>query len=800
MNDWPGDPSGRHERVAELFAAAIELNVEARLQFVERACSGYPALLDELLSLLAAHETDGGVLDHGFDPARLAGLLHEHPSDRAPARVGPYRVVRELGRGGMGTVYLAERDDGQYEQRVAIKLVPEGLESPGLIERFLRERRILARLEHANIARLVDGGVTEEGRPYLVMEYVEGEPITTYCDSRRLDVDARLALFEAVCGAVQYAHGNLVVHRDLKPGNILVSAAGVKLLDFGIATLLDAESGAAATLTRGPRPLTPGYAAPEQLRGEAVTTRTDVYGLGAVLYELLSGRRPHDVERGSIEELARVLTDDVAPPSNVRTVATAAARATDPRGLRQRLRGDLDAVALMALHQEPGRRYPSAEALRDDIRRHRTGHPVVARPVSAAQRLARFVRRNRVAAAATAVAVLSVGAGLAATIWKAGEAARQRDLALREADKATRVYNLTAQLFQLATPAQAQGREVTLREALDTGRVWISRELAEQPELRAELDIVLGDVYYALGLFEPALELFEDAVEARRSVFGETYESVSSALLMVGKAHEALGNPDSAEAAARRSLAVLDRLPPYDGRTFLMTHALARLGESLRRGGRLAQAEDTIRYALAILPASEPDAELRRGVLLTTLGHIRRARGDPAGSESMHRQVLRIRRRLWGDNNPEVANALVNVAAAVADQGRVDEAASLYREGLALRRRTQGHDHSEYATDLNGFADFLRINGTLEDARSAYEEALPILRRSLPPDHPRVIGALLGLAATLTELGEESRARSHLDRAAVAVAALRGRAGPDAAEVLRLAEWLKQLAGPRRTY
>ncbi len=358
-----------------------------------------------------------------LDIERGAALL-EATSDVEPSRrrVGPYRLLRELGRGGMGVVYLAERVEGGFEQRVVIKLIKRGMDSDAILRRFLRERQILAGLEHVNVARLFDGGVTDDGQPYFAMEYVDGKPLTAYCDERGLAVEQRLRLFEDACRAVQHAHGKLVVHRDLKPSNMLVTSEGqLKLLDFGIAKLLVEEDDATALTQAGTRLLTPDYAAPEQVRGEPVTTATDVYALGVVLYELLTGRLPYDGDRRGRTDVARAVCEvEPRPPS--------LAVASQPR-LAKRLRGDLDTIVLKALSKEPSRRYASAEALAEDVRRHLAGHPVQARRDTMAYVAAKFVRRHKVGVAAAAVVTLSLLLGLVGTTWQAAVAARERDRA-----------------------------------------------------------------------------------------------------------------------------------------------------------------------------------------------------------------------------------------------------------------------------------------------------------------------------------------------------------------------------------
>ncbi|MEK7330512.1 MAG: serine/threonine-protein kinase, partial [Candidatus Eisenbacteria bacterium] len=494
-----------------------------RTAFLDQACDGDAELRALVEALIRADESAGAFLDRPaaeLAPELLAGEPEPAPEPPMAGRqIGPWRVVREVGRGGMGAVYLAERADGAFEQTVALKLIKRGLARAEILQRFLRERRILARLEHRNIARLADGGVTDDGLPWFAMEYVEGQPITDWCDEHRAGVEERLRLFRAVCDAVQYAHRNLVVHRDLKPSNIFVTADGeVKLLDFGIARLLsDEPDGDALTLTReGLRVLTPHYAAPEQLRGEAATTATDLYSLGVVLYELLSGARPFGRSATSLDQLRReVLEEEPVPPSGLRSE------------WRHPLRGDLDNIVLTALRKEPQRRYPSVEALLADLERYREGRPVQATPPSARYRIAKFVRRNRVSVIAGAVVTLTFLVGVVATMWQAVAAALvvaslvgglavsigQTRLARREARKAEEVRSFLLRVFEVADPYHSRGQSVTARELLDQGARRIDSELKGQPALRAEMLGVLADLYLKLALVEPAMKSFRAFIE-----------------------------------------------------------------------------------------------------------------------------------------------------------------------------------------------------------------------------------------------------------------------------------------------
>jgi serine/threonine protein kinase len=454
------------DRLDELLEAALEREPEERSRFLLQACSGDRALRADVEEILA-RETEEGPFDRLFG-AFTGALTDEYVDGISPGeRLGPYEVERLVGRGGMGSVFLARRADGQFDQQVAIKVLRRDAAGEEPRRHFLAERQILARLSHPNIARVFDGGLTAGGRPYLVMEYVEGTPIDRFCDARRLGIRERLLLFSAVCGAVHYAHRNMVIHRDLKPGNILVTADGrPKLLDFGVAKLL-AAGDEGATLTRTWwLPMTPDYASPEQVRGDPVTTASDVYALGVLLYELLSGHRPHQFGRRAPAEILRVLSEvEPVPPSHaIMTVeegegqkgefarvtpkGVAWARSTDPRTLERRLKGDLDTIVLKALRKEPERRYGGAGDLAADIERYLEGRPVAARPDTVGYRLAKFVRRHRAATAVAATILLSL-AGIAATM------AVQAHLVARERDRADRTAEL---LFLRRNPEREAGR------------------------------------------------------------------------------------------------------------------------------------------------------------------------------------------------------------------------------------------------------------------------------------------------------------------------------------------------------
>ena len=774
----------RWERIVVLFEEARERPVVERTRFLESAALD-GEMRGAVEQLLRADASAFPLLDGS--PRVLAAAVSPRLSAPrlAGQRVGPYTLVRELGRGGMGVVYLADRED--LEKLVALKLVSGGLASPDRIERFLLERRVLAQLAHPHIAGLLDAGVTDDRTPWFAMEYIEGEPIDGYCDSRRLAVADRLALFEQVCEAVSYAHQNLIVHRDLKPSNILVTRAGrVKLLDFGIAKLLESPSDDAAALTRtGVRALTPEYAAPEQLRGGRVTTATDVYGLGVLLYELLTGQRPHAGaarEEWSVEHA--ILEREVARPSSavVRTAerregaagraaspdreTIAAARATTVARLRRQLRGDLDTIVLKSLAKEPERRYPTAERLLDDLRRHRRGLPVAARPDTVVYRAAKFVRRHRAAVVAASLGVLSIVLGLAAALWEQGRAARERDIARRERDKARRVVEFITGVLAAADPGEARGDTLNVYDLLARSERGIDTALANQPEAQADLWNVVGQVYSGLGEYEHARLLLERALAARRKALGDQHPDVAESAVELGVVLRAQGDYQRAERLVREALSTRRAL-------FGEAHAevaatLNVLAEVLYYKGEYARAAEMMREALAVNRRHGADSGLV-ATSLVNLAETLRPLGQLEEAERMFKDALRIRRAVLGNDHPLVPATLTSLAALLRDLGDYAEAESLLREALATRRAILGAEHPDVASTLTALAYVLHWQGDYAGAEPLYRQALAIDRQRRGPDNQEVAMDLFALAAMLHDRGGADAEAEQLYRSSLGV-------------------------------
>lgn len=656
----------------------------------------------------------------GPDGPGSAGFYRHGGDDPRPERIGPYRVVREIGSGGMGVVYLAVRDDPQFQRRVALKVVRRGMDTAEVVRRFGLERQVLSALNHPNIAALLDGGVTEDGRPYFVMEYVEGEPIADHCDSHRLTVDERLALFRTVCGAVQFAHSNLVVHRDLKPANILITPSGVpKLLDFGIAKLLnpalapDLIDPTAADL----RLMTPEYASPEQVRGDPITTASDVYTLGVLLYELLTGHRPYrlksrikkdiedvicntDPEKPStavsrVEVIAAGGTDGVSPvKSTTRTITPAdvsRARESRPERLRRRLEGDLDNIVLMAMRKEPQRRYTSAAQLADDIGRHLNDEPVIARPDRALYRATKFVRRNRGAVTVAALVTLALTTALGLAVWQTSRAEAQR--ALAETGRQEAMEQKAAADAQRERAQSATGAAIRLAELME----GFARDLesfqssAKRRELFAES--TLRNLQQIEARFNAAPEV-RGALARAYLLLGDRQGGIRGA--SAGKQTDALESYRKALALAE-SLVLPER--PFENAS-LRISALRRIGDALEQvdaGASLKSHQAALDLAQGAVDAGDRANELRRALAGTTLdvGDVLNKKGKVDEARALFEKSLQLRRELAieaGDDDPiarrDLAVGLGRVASALMAANRPADALALCVESNRLRDAT----------------------------------------------------------------------------------------------------------------
>ncbi len=755
-------------RADRIFATALDLAASEQRAWVAEECGDEPELRALVERLLDNVDEDDELVTGGG----LTGPLWNNFAaslDQAPGldgkRIDRYRLLREIGRGGMAVVYLAERADRQFDQQVALKLIKRGTDTDEVVTRFRQERQIMALTQHPNIARLLDGGSTAEGRPYFVMEHVDGRPIDRYCDDQRLAIRERLRVFLDVARAVAYAHRNLVVHRDIKPSNILVSDDGeVKLLDFGIAKFLDPETRVDLTRTKV-RMMTPAYASPEQVRGAPVTTASDIYQLGLLLYLLITGRSPYSVDPLS-DSMAMAITDE--PPTRPSTVVGARAlqsaadqsatteqicdqRRTTLARLRRELNGDLDNIVLMALRKEPERRYASALQLIDDIERYLVGRPVEARSSTWSYRTAKFIRRNWVAVAAATILVMVTSAlvvfytvQLTRERNRANEAAAR---ASREAVVATEVSDFLVGLFEVSDPSEARGNAITAREILDRGADRIGDELGEEPLTQARLMKTMGKVYRQLGLFESATSLLEHSVELLGEHRGQEHPDWADGASELGDLYWQLGRYPEAEQLLQQAMAVFEATAD---RETMLAIVLDSLGELYADQGKLVEAETLYLRSLKILEAQHGANDPAVADTLNNLALLYRIDGKPAQAEPLFQRALGIMEANLDSDHPHLAAALNNLALVYWDREQYDQAEPLFRRSLAILEKVVGPDHPQVAIALHNLADLKQDQGDLEAPEALYERSRNILEASLGPDHPNVATSLDGLADLYT--------------------------------------------------
>ena len=725
------DPAASWPRISRLFDELLELEPAQRSERLDALRLESAELGAELERLLAADAQPGGMLDRDLAAALAAGAGARSGGDQSAADLsdvdtfdgedlsgrlaGAYRLGDRIGSGGMGTVYTAVRADGLYEQRVAVKVLT-AVGSPELLRRFARERTILAGMEHPHIARLLDAGALDD-RPYLVMELVEGESLVAHCDQRWADLATRLRLFSQVCAAVAFAHRRLVVHRDLKPSNVLVGAGGeVKLLDFGIASLLDPEGAGEAAMTSTRRVFTPAYAAPEQVFGQPITTATDVYALGALLHELLVGYPPEPPWQ-SPQATGAHLTATLAGLAEEEAAAVAAARGLERRGLARRLRGDLEAIAATALRLEPERRYTSVDALAEDVESYLAGRPVAVRRQDRVYRTRLFVRRHRASIAASALAL----AGLVAGLWVAVAQAREaRSEALRAgALRRFLALELKRELHD-QVPTGPDGP--TLGYMLDHGLRDVDRNLAREPEVAAEVFSIAGETYRMINASERAVAALRGALVRKRALYTER---------------------DPRLKQARLDLA----------------HALIESGETAEAGPLLEALEHETR--------GEVGEE--RYYIVRILGEQRRRVGDLAGAEAAHREALVVQRRLGRQDSAEGVNQLTRLATVLYLEGRYRESERLLGEVVA-QAPAVAKEQVPIAWSRRAYARHRM--GDLEGAKLAYRHALEGFAEQRPMEAAEwaVAYASCGSGLLLAEIGDGEAARAMLTRPEVAAA------------------------------
>jgi eukaryotic-like serine/threonine-protein kinase len=746
----------RWRAISPYLDEALELPTVDRAAWLASIYARDAGLAVDLQTLLAEHDRvhESRFLEQPVPVASQALLTQS----LAGQTVGAYRLVSLIGQGGMGSVWLAERCDGRFEGQVAVKLLNIALMGRVGEERFRREGTILARLSHPHIAHLIDAGVTPTGQPYLILEHVAGQSIDRYCDDNTLDVEARIRLFLDVLEAVAHAHANLIVHRDIKPPNVLVGAdARVKLLDFGIAKLLERDAGWDGTgetsaLTReAGTALTLEYAAPEQVTGGSVTTATDVYALGVLLYVLLTGQHPAGAAVQSPATLIHAIVD--TEPRRVSEAVVADAEPTSSHAarcgttasrLRRVLRGDLDTIVAKALKKNPAERYGSVTALADDLRRFLRHEPISARPETLIYRAGRFVRRNARGVSMAAVGAL-VLAGFTAVYMN--RLAQERDRAQREAAKATKVSELMVGLLSGADPIanRATGDGPTVRGLLDAGAEQVERDLAGQPDVQAEMLTVLGRIYRRLGVFDKAQHLLERALVVGRDAYGAEHVRLAQTLNDLGVLLTDKGDYAAAAPALEQALAMRRKLLGPEHADVAVT--LVELGRVYQDQGFNHRADPLLRESLAIRRKVLGEDHRETAVSLNAVASVMRLDGDLTGAESLLRRSLELNRRTRGEYHANTGTSLHDLGVVAASRGDYASAESLFRQALATHRRALGAEHPIVATTLNSLSRVLVEQRRYDEAVAALDAALAIARPALGRDHQLVAIYAINLAS-----------------------------------------------------
>lgn len=731
-----------NEQVSLLFREVADLPREQR-ESIFAARNVPPELRDEVESLLAYDSEDHSVTECVGQAAEAAyRAARDLPLEASLAgqTVGAYTLECPIGQGGMGSVWLAQRSDGRFEGRAAVKFLNTALVGRAGGDRFRREGTILARLHHPHIARLLDAGISPIGSPYLVLEHVEGEHIDRYCDARGLGAEARIRLFLDVLEALAHAHANLIVHRDIKPSNVLVTPDGqVKLLDFGIAKLLEDadQTGRATELTReGGGALTPEYAAPEQVTGGAITTATDVYSSGVLLYRLLGGQR----RAGSPAQSMRALVDAEFP---------------ELPGVR----GDLATVVAKALKKDPAERYASAVAFAEDLRRHLDHEPISARPDTLRYRTAKFLRRRWRGVTASAAVVVLI-AGLMS--FYTARLAAERNRARLEAAKAAKVSDLLTGLLTATDPYISHDvKEPTVRGILDAGTERVHKELAGEPELKAQMLTVMGRVYQRLGQHDKAQPLLEEAVAIDRR--GPETEGLAQSLNELGVLRREKGDFSAASQMLGEALAMRRRLLGGEHRDVAET--LVDLARVYTDQGDTERAEPLLREALQIRRKALGEENDETATSMNDLALVLWDKGELAEAAALFRQSLAIDRKVFGENHASVAAVMDNLALVTEDLGDGPTAVSLFREALAIRRKVLDKNHTGIAISLNNLSHPLREQGKLDEAAALLREALDIARTTLGDEHPLTAAFMVNLGRIQLEQGQAHTAEPLVRRA-----------------------------------
>jgi eukaryotic-like serine/threonine-protein kinase len=734
--------------VKDIFDSALELPEESRYNYIKERCRGNFRLFSEVESLLDSFGRAGTFIENGIS---FANNIDEANDPLINQVIGSYKIIKKLAGGGMGCVYLGERSDKQYIKQVAIKLINPGLSHGAIIKRFRNERQALANLDHPNIARLLDGGTTSNGVPYFIMEYIAGDPVNKYCDNNKLKITERLKLFRTICSAVHFAHQNLIIHRDIKPENIIVTKDGIpKLLDFGIAKILDSNNDEYVYdgLTKpGAWHLTPEYASPEQILGENVTTSTDIYSLGVLLYVLLTGHQPYRFYNSNPADLNNIISKEIPQrPSHIVTTTeermmkdgqkisidpgkVSSDRSDSPDKLRKNLSGDLDNIIQMAMRKEPSRRYLSVQQFSEDIQRHLKGMTVIARHDTFSYRTSKFIGRHKIGFTSVILIALLVITGISAVLWQSEVASKQRDKARLEAGKAEEVKKFLQDMLSAADPSSS-GKDVKVVDILKHASEEINYGFKNQPKLQAELFTTVGNTYEGLGLYDESEIYLNNAVRFKKKIYSVNSAEYARSLNDLALLMHYMGRITEADSLYKIALGIYDNLsyrPPSEYTDILNNYAVLLCDE-----GSFEESEIYLRRALVI--ARKLKTELLGSTinnLAITVDYL--GRTDEAGK--LYKEAYLFFHNKYGDVHPRVATAINNMAFVSTEQKDYREAAELFKQALDMKIKIYGNTHPELGLAYHNYASSLYFNGNYRQSEIELNNALKIYKISFDDKH-----------------------------------------------------------------
>lgn len=780
--------SDRWKKIELLCHQAEEMDKAARTSFLQNSCGDDRELISEIESLLSHSGSEK--LQHPLVQIH-SSFVFEEDVTLTDQKIGPYRLIRTLSTGGMGQVYLAVRDDEQFERFVALKVIREELVTEDLLARFFEERQILASLNHPNIARLFDGGTTENGIPWFAMEYIEGQPITQYCELKDVSIEQKIDLFLTVCEAVQYAHQNLVIHRDLKPANILITAEGApKLLDFGIAKLMDLDHKGEVNKEHT-RIMTPEYASPEQLRRESISTVSDVYSLGVLLYELLTGRLPYDFKERTPETIQETVCQETPPsPSQL---------------LGKELDKDLGSIVMKALEKDPSERYGSVEQLSEDLRRYLKGLPVLAYEGSLLYRSGKFIRRNRWGVAVAASVLLLVLTFSVITLVQSRTIQARAVEAEEQRDRAEQVSSFLTELFESADPSEAKNKSLTAVELLHRGTERVETKLSDQPELQSNLYLVISDVYESLGMYDKGLDLSRKAFALQKKIYSSPHPETARSLNSMGWLYRQKGNYEKADSNLTAALAMRQELygryhldvarslndlavlkqsqGEYNATDTLLAEAIkirkTQLGEQHEsvavalsnyaalkwRMGDLSAAEKRMQEALDIFLESVGEKDMRVAVAMTNLAAIRLTQKNVTGVENLYKKALDIRLQLLGEEHPDVASSYAHLGNFLRATRKYEEAEKFLLNAYKIRKKINGEEHVKTVENLSLLGKLYEDMQNYDEAQYFYIDAIEHFKKLFPEGHARTAEALHSLGDLYMQTGKFNEAEQPLREA-----------------------------------